>query len=91
MLQVVVDKMISLVRWIMTSRWEKRIQTDPEGVLQKCRDDPFQDGAVDLQTRIVIGLDEPRFELSVDHEIQTNKFEVVSESFLIEKQIVGHE
>lgn len=53
----------------MGGGWEEGVEADSEGVLEHDWDDPFEDGAVDLETGVVVDLDEPGLEVSVDHEV----------------------
>jgi hypothetical protein len=58
-------------------------------VLDCSWDYPFEDGAVDLETRVCVAFDEIRFELAADIEIQAIEFKVMSFSLGVHELKAG--
>lgn len=73
----------------MARRRKDGIECHSEAVLQHRRNHSFEHWAVDFQTRIVVDLDQPRFPVSVYHEIQSEYLEVVLVSFMVKDEVVG--
>ena len=65
-------------------RRKERIHSYFYCILQHVWDDVHQNRTVELQTWVCVDLDQPRFELVVDHEVETEDFEVVSFPIFIE-------
>lgn len=61
----------------MTSRRVKRIETKPERILNHHWYNSLENRTVDLQTRIIIDLDQPRLEIFVNHKIQSEYLKIV--------------
>ena len=73
----------------MTGWGENGVQAYSEGMLEHNRDDSFKNRAVYFKTGIVVDLDEPGFEISIDHEVQAKDLEVILMSSVVNGLVVG--
>lgn len=56
---------------------EKRIYAEFEDVFDHCGNDPLKMRAAKLETRVCIDLDQPRLEILINHEVQTQQLKVI--------------
>ena len=73
----------------MTGRGEYGVQTYPEGMLKHNRNDSFKNGAVYFQAGVIVDLNEPGFEIPIDHEIQPKDLEVILMSSVVDDLVVS--
>ena len=66
-----------------------RIKVLPHGLFDHVWDESAQQRWTEFKARICIDLDEPRFQVLIDHEIQAKKFKVMLWSVGIQTQIGG--
>lgn len=68
-----------LVHWRkIERRREERIDCYSKRVLDHARNDAFEDRTTELKAWVGVDLDEPRFEGSVDHEVQSEDFKIAA-------------
>ena len=75
----------------MGRRRHQRIKCDSKTSFQHIRDEPIEKGRICFKTRIGVNFNEPRFEVSIKHEIEAKKLEVRRFSFKIDGAIAGEE
>ena len=73
----------------MTGRGKDRVQTYPEGMLEHNRNDSFKNGAVYFQAGVVVDLNEPGFEILINHEIQPKDLKVILMSSVVNNLVVS--
>lgn len=67
---------------------EERVQTHSQRVLKHDWNYPFEQGAVDLQTWVVVDFDQPRLEVPIDHKIESKDLKVVLMSAVVDDLVV---
>lgn len=70
---------------------KKRINRNPQRVIQQLRNNPRQQRAARLEARIRVDLDEVQFEGVVEHEVEAEDFELVEPLFGVDFQVDGLE
>lgn len=66
---------------IMAGRRVDDIEGKAEGLVQHLWDDATEQGTGQLQAWVCVDFDEPRVEISINHEVQSENFKVVFVSF----------
>jgi hypothetical protein len=73
----------------VTGRGKQRIQPDSQRVLQHHWNNSLKNRAVHLQARVVVDLNQPRLEISINHEIKSKYLEVVLMPAMVYGAVIG--